>query len=140
MVDISTICPNGGCDKEIVLDSARIKRAVMRKEQMGGHVLIGCPECGHVMEVPDVPTDDVLFKQWAEDAAEKENEIECVPFIDSLTLILPNGHTIEAGTTKYTPGSGSGPALDKYQYMLKYGIDPSIVEYKSGKPVKKLGD
>ena len=137
MSSIRTICPNGGCDKDISLDAARIKRALLRKGQMNGKALIGCPECAHVMVLPDIPSEDTLFEQWATDAAEKGNEIECVPFIDSLTLILPNGHTDQAGTTMYTPGSG-GQALDKYQYMLKFGIDPSIAEYASGKPVFKI--
>ena len=78
-------------------------------------------------------------RAWAEGAAEEANSLECVPYIDSLTLILPEGHTIQAGTTMYIPGNG-GPALDKYAYMLKYGIDPSIAEYKSGLPIKKLGN
>lgn len=139
-MDISVLCPNFGCDKEIVLDSARIKRAILRKEQMKGKALIGCPECAHVMVIPDdVLSENKLFEQWAEGAAEEANSLECVPYIDSLTLILPEGHTIQAGTTMYIPGNG-GPALDKYAYMLKYGIDPSIAEYKSGLPIKKLGN
>ena len=129
--EISTICPNLRCDKDIVLDAARIKRAILRKGQLEGKALIGCPECGCAMIIPDeVPSDDKLFEQWAVNAAEEANSLECVGFLDPTTLTIPGGHQIVAGETIYTPGNG-GPALDKYHYMLKYGRDPSIIIYKT---------
>ena len=128
MKDIETICPNPGCDKDIVLEGSKIKRAILRKKDMGGKALIGCPYCGIAMKLPDdLPKTDALFDQYVE---AHDDTLECIASLDPSMVKLPVGSKIIAGTLMFKNGAGTG-FYDKYTYMVKFGIDPSIVIYKS---------
>lgn len=132
MKGINTICGNPGCDKDITLPGAKVKRAIMRRKYTNGTAMIGCPECAHVMLLPDdIPTKPDMLEEYILVFEESGNYLECIPLLDSAHAFLPSGFEIQAGTTKYRSGNG-GPFLDKYQYMVQYGIDPEIA-YDMGK-------
>ena len=140
MKSISILCPNMGCDKGVVLADEKIKRAVLRKKQTGGQALIGCPACAHVMILPDIISTEELFKEFIATMDAEGGWLEgCVPMLDDTQAVMPAGHVTQAGTTLYRPGNGSG-LFNKYEYMMKFGIDPEIAEYKSGKKPAILGD
>lgn len=139
--EIVTICPNPGCDRDIVLAPSKILRAMLRKPKTGGKALIGCPVCCHVMVLPDdIPTDMGMFTEYmTRDEREGKDWLGgCVPMLDSTMLVMPVGSEIIHGTTMYTPGEGTGK-YDKYAYMAKFGIDPECAKYDSGKKSFKVG-
>ena len=142
MKGINTICGNPGCDKDITFAGAKISRAVMRRKYTNGIAIIGCPACAHVNLLPeDIPTKPDMLEEYIVQFEESGNYLECIPLLDNANAFLPSGYEIQAGTTKYRSGNG-GPFLDKYQYMVKYGIDPEIA-YDMGKVKKeafKIGD
>jgi len=136
MKGINTICGNPGCDKDIMIPGAKIKRAVMRRGYTKGLALVPCPECAHVMKLPeDMPTKPDMLEQYIVEFEESGNYLDCIPFLDSMNEVLPAGFEIRAGTTLYRPGGG-GKLLDKYAYMVKYGIDPETA-YNMGKVAKE---
>lgn len=139
--NIMTICPNPGCDRDIVLDAAKIKRAIMRKPITLGKPMIGCPVCGFVMILPDKISTEELFEQYLGEvkAEASPDALECVPMLDPTQTKLPTGSVIQAGTLLYRPGGGTG-LYDKYAYMVKFGIDPSVVMFDSGKKPFAVGD
>ncbi len=132
MEPIRTICPNPGCDKDITLDPGRILKAVLRKKQTNGKALIECPLCCHVMVLPDeIPTNMVMFEQYINDLEKNNGYLgDCVPMIDPTMIRMPTGSRVIHGSTLYS--SGTGELLDKYAYMVKYGINPECAKYDSG--------
>jgi len=143
MTEIETICPNMGCDKDIVIKESKIKRAIMRRNMFNGQAVVGCPICCHGMVLPDeIPSDVALLSAFiVEMGAENKDWCSCVPFLPETQIVanMPAGHQVIKGTTMYKPGTG-GAAVDKYTYMRLYGIDPECAEYKSGKKPKVLGE
>jgi len=139
-MSVKVICPNPGCDKDIELEPGKILRAKLRQKQTTGKPIIGCPLCCHIMVLPNViPDDPVMFEQFISEL-EKSNDWlgECVPMIDPTMIRMPSGSQTIHGTTLYS--SGTGELLDKYAYMVVYGIDPECAVYKSGKKPVKLGN
>jgi len=139
---LSLICPNPACDKDIVVEFGKIKRAVGRKGMFGGLAVVGCPICCNCFVLPDeLPTDGSLLKQFiVEQNEESDDWCECVPMLPETQIVanMPVGHIDIHGSTFYKPGTGK-TAIDKYTYMRLYAIDPECAEYKSGRPIKKVG-
>lgn len=140
ITDIKTICPNPGCDKDIELKAGKIRRAIMRKNETGNRALIGCPVCARVMIIPDEVSSEELFDVYISNvnSGYMQGVLGCVPWLENTQAILPNGHITQAGETLYKAGDGSKP-LNKYEYMLKFGIDPEIAEYKTKRKSFKIG-
>jgi hypothetical protein len=140
--EIKTICPNPGCDKDIVIDVGKVKRAIMRRKMFDGKAVAGCPICCHVMVLPDeIPDDMTLFEEFiVEKNEENEDWCDCVPLLPETVPVanLPAGHIDVHGTTMYKPGTGA-KAMDKYTYMKTLGIDPECGEYHAGRPIVKVG-
>lgn len=136
MKDIVTICGNPGCDKDITIPAAKIKRAVMRRKYTEGVPIVGCPLCAHVLALPaDIPTKPTMLEEYLIAFAESGNYLECIQFLDMADEHLPSGMTIKAGTTMYRSGAG-GALMDKYKYMVINGIDPEIA-YNLGKVARE---
>ena len=142
MKDIVTICGNPGCDKDITIPSAKIKRAIMRRKYTNGKALVACPICAHVLLLPDdIPKNPDMLDAYLTEFAESGNYLDCIQFLDMANEYLPSGMEIQAGTTMYRSGAG-GPFMDKYKYMVQYGIDPEVA-YNLGKVKKepfKIGE
>jgi len=135
MKDIVTICGNPGCDKDITIPQAKIKRAVMRRKYTNGTALVACPLCAHVLLLPDdIPTKPDMLDEYLVEFAESGNYLDCIQFLDLADEYLPAGMKIKAGTTMYRSGAG-GEYMDKYKYMDRYGIDPETA-YNLGKVAK----
>jgi hypothetical protein len=122
--ELNSICPV--CDKDIKIDAGSIKRAVMHRNATEGKALVGCPECCHVLTLPDIPaTGDVNLDEYISkyDTREEDDWLACLPLLDAMDAKMPNGFVEHLGVKWWTPGDET-QAIPPLQYMLKYGISP----------------
>ena len=128
--EIDTLVPC--CDQEVKISVAQILRGIMHEKlgETAGRVLVGCPNCSTALVMdPAMPTDFPLFQKWVVQQEEDPDWNPCVPLLDERIAAEPNGSVTIGGKTQYRPGDG-GPLLNRYQYMMKYGIDPEMAESK----------
>ena len=120
------------CDQVVKISATQIVRGIMH-EKLGetlGRVLVGCPYCSTALVMdPNMPTDMPEFQKWVVAQEDNPDWNPCVPLLDERIAAEPNGSVTINGKTKYRSGAGD-ELLDRYQYMLKYGIDPEMAESK----------
>ncbi|VVB62773.1 Uncharacterised protein [uncultured archaeon] len=130
------------CDQVVKISATQIVRGIMHMKlgETRGAVLVGCPFCSTALVMnPDMPTDFPSFQKWVIENADNPDWNACVPFLDERILAEPAGTVVIGGKTMYRAGAG-GPLLDRYQYMVQFGIDPEMAESKKPhQPPKVLG-
>ena len=118
MKDLLTICTV--CENDITISGREILLASRQKAVTGNRVLVGCPSCFRSLVLPEgAPTEDSALDAWVGNVA----DTMCVPMLNEEDIRLPNGCIDNLGKKVYRPG-GCGSALQKRQYMFKYGMDP----------------
>jgi hypothetical protein len=136
--DITIDCPV--CEESVTIKARDIRLAIQHKKETDGKILIWCPECCRVLELPEAtPQDGVALDEWLGNMAENPDDwCGCVPVLDDTVVRIPNGGYADLNVWYWRPGGG-GKALRKRRYMLEYGIQPECHNKKNpamgGKPV-----
>jgi hypothetical protein len=119
--DLEIICPV--CEEEISISAQDLKLASVQRGKTEGKVLVGCPKCARVLEVPDVPEKGI--GQWIATITENDDWLGCVPLMDEEQAKIPGGSVGDLAFKRYRAGQ-NGPLLDRRTYMWTYGVDPKI--------------
>jgi len=142
MADIIIECP--ACYRDTVITERMLRSGIKHSKDIGA-ILVWCADhCCRVIRVPvAVPTEDSEFSKWIQNESENPADMmKCVPMIDATQARTPTGSTGDLGVLRYQPGGG-GPALDKWAYMVAYGINPECHLAKNpgmgGKPFDITG-
>jgi hypothetical protein len=130
------------CDQVVKISATQIIRGIMHMKlgETQGAVLVGCPYCSTALKMdPQMPTDMPEFEKWVKAQEDNPDWNACVPFLDERILAEPTGTVVIGGRTMYRSGAGS-PLLNRYQYMMEFGIDPEMAMTKhEHKPPVVLG-
>lgn len=130
MVDYESMCPV--CEEDIVIAEKDIKRARMHADEVGGLILVGCPNCCRTLVLSEDDLKDYETADEAEtDAAGNESWLPCLE-LEGVVAKMPTGFESHMGVKEYKPGGGGKP-LTRFAYMMTYGVDPVCALKKMGR-------
>lgn len=105
--------------RDIEISKKEVDRAIRNRNMTDDKIMIGCPKCSKVLVISGDSTNAI--QEWK---PEVNKDCCCVPWLTDDVIRMPAGVIRECGV-KFRPGGG-GPAIGKFDYMVKYGIDPEI--------------